>query len=395
MYVLASLSAIFFPLLAPIYICFALRGRQSPFLTAVAIGMLFGILASCIDTVVQSDLDRYASLIDSFRGLTLLEAANMGGSYSGQIVYTLIFWLLANLRLGFLLNFIVGFVAYSVPTYILFDYCLREKTDRWHALIILCSYIVLVPFFNMISYVRSTLAFSIVLLAAYLDLYRGKKSPIIYILYISAPLLHYSTLPIVALSFVAKAHIRSSILYLFGALIITIVPIVVAIQPVISLVFGGIPGLSIIASAANRLALYVRSTGDVWAIASQNSSLISGYRFLYMGMSLLGLFMYGRLDGKEKIAPFYRLIFLWCLLTVSVGLFITFDVFFRYAMPLAVLVLLIKGEQLKGYFGLIVNSAFAIMIIASGFVQIAYLAGMVDVTYFAYHFLLGVSGFIR
>lgn len=100
MYTVAAVTSVLFPMIAPFFVAVAYRTKNNPLLSALVIGVVFGMLASCVETIVRADIDRYTDSLLQYKGAPFLDIVLSQDGYSGQYAYSALFWLIANTGLG-------------------------------------------------------------------------------------------------------------------------------------------------------------------------------------------------------------------------------------------------------------------------------------------------------
>ena len=142
----------------------------------------------------NEDLIRYFSDIEFYGTLSFVEALTYaGGALFSQYVY---FWLFGSMNMMHLIPAISTSTVYAVAGYITCDTAERYNSERYIALVFLFQLIML-PFHSIIVNVRNVFALSLIILAVYLDVIKGKRNIFVWFCYIFGSLLHLTTFSLI------------------------------------------------------------------------------------------------------------------------------------------------------------------------------------------------------
>lgn len=142
----------------------------------------------------SSDLTRYLEYISECKGLTFFQVNQLFGD--SLYVKNFFFWLVALINNPHLIPAITTTIVYGVTWYITCDSA-EMKGNTTSLPIVLLLQTMCLQFVTIINNVRNVSAFSLVILAAYLELVKKRKSIFIYILYVIPIFIHPSALVLV------------------------------------------------------------------------------------------------------------------------------------------------------------------------------------------------------
>jgi hypothetical protein len=142
----------------------------------------------------NEDLIRYFSQIEFYGTLSLVEALTYtGGALFSQYLY---FWLFGSMNMMHLIPAISTSTVYAVAGYITCDTAERYSSKQYIAVVFLFQLITL-PFYQLVNNVRNVFAFSLIILAVYLDVIKGKRNIFVWFCYIFGSLLHLTAFTLI------------------------------------------------------------------------------------------------------------------------------------------------------------------------------------------------------
>lgn len=142
----------------------------------------------------SSDLTRYLEYISESKGLTLFQVNQLFDD--SLYIKNFFFWLAALINNPHLIPAITTTIVYGVTWYITCDSA-EIKGNITSLPIVLLLQTMCLQFVTIINNVRNVSAFSLVVLAAYLELVKKRRSILIYILYVIPIFIHPSALVLV------------------------------------------------------------------------------------------------------------------------------------------------------------------------------------------------------
>ena len=360
--------------------------------TAIALGIALGVVALAINHDLQGDLSRYIMFTDSCKGIPI---SSLGTSrYSEFPLAALFFWLLANSCGPYALSFFVAFAVYSCLSYIVLDFARSQRLGLSRAMLGMAAMLCTVSLLGSVNSVRSTLALSIGFLGLYLDVYRGKRLPLLVPLYVVPILIHVIGLVCLAIRIalpLARRH-----------------PLAAAVTCAL--------GLPLALLAAQNFHLVIPFTGmDVsevlvsysewndtgWAAAVANSPLQRVQRFinvLIIGQLLVVCYPQAiKGPARTPVGDLFACLLMCGCLTIGIDLLITSDVYLRLAYVvepmLAVLALprLFPRESGNARPGISVFGAvFLVLLVGLLAVHLRFLMADSAAPYVGAHLLFGI-----
>ena len=147
------------------------------------------IVAYSYNPVGAPDLVRYFEMLDKSSNMTLAQVNEY--FHDGLVIKNSIFWFFGHLGDNHLLPaFSVG-VVYGVATYITCDLAENYEVTKWIPVILLYQFMVL-PLISITNNIRNIFAFSLIILATYLDSVKKKRNIWVLALYILPCFVHTS-----------------------------------------------------------------------------------------------------------------------------------------------------------------------------------------------------------
>ena len=175
------------PMLA-VYSCIGLMYRPAnwrkylPFFI-----LLIGIIAYSYKPLTSEDLVRYIEMLEQCRNMTLTEVFLYFND--SLFVKNVIFWGLSKLDEPHILPAISSATVYGIAGYITCDMAETWHCEKYIPLVLMWQTLLL-PFFSITSNIRYVCAFSIIILAVYLEIEKKKRNILIIALYICPCFIH-------------------------------------------------------------------------------------------------------------------------------------------------------------------------------------------------------------
>lgn len=385
---LALLSCLLFPFASILFIYLYVRSeKHSSVGLAILVGLCSGAIAYGVNTTLIADIDRYTNSLPIFRETSFWSLLSIKGVYSsvGSHGYNLFAWIVSRFGSDQLLRSAVTATFYSVLAFIVDDYAKIQGWSFRRTCIALLVSVAIPPFFNVLSYAKSTPAFSVLLLALYLDFGKRVRPVTLILLYGFAASTHSSVLPVITLRLLMLIVKNEIVIY---GISFALLPLSSMLSAVLPTSFRTIPFLSIVVSALDKFSIYSNFSDWGWAAASQHSVLLMGYRYYFGVIAVICILL---VFMRYDISKYGLLVFsgIWSALCIAVSIFFAADVFFRYAMPCSTLFVLASLSH-KDEASFFTNIALAVITIIGLVVQWAYLASVVDMSRFILHGLFGV-----
>lgn len=388
-FLLALLSCFLFPFASIFFIILYIRSeKHSSVGLAILVGLCSGAIAYGVNTTLMADIDRYTNSLPIFRETSFWDLLSIKGVYSsvGSHGYNLFAWIVSRFNDDHLLRSAVTATFYSVLAFIVDDYAALQGWSFRRTCAALLISVAIPPFFNVLSYAKSTPAFSLLLLALYLDFGKRTGPVVLILLYAFAASTHSSVLPVIALR-VVLLFVKNEIA-IYG-ISLALLPLSNMLSAALPASFRTIPVLSLFTSALDKFSVYSEFSDWGWAAASQHSVLLMGYRYYFEAIAVFCiLLVFRRYDvSKSGLLVFSGI---WSALCIAVSVFFAADVFFRYAMPCSTLFVLASLSHKDDAVNLFIDIALAIIAVIGFVVQWAYLASVADMSCFILHGLFGV-----
>lgn len=315
-----------FPLVAAAFSwrCIIRYPSNWKFFLALFIYTVF-VFSYIITPSYENDLTRYFQIIDSIRGLTL------GGAVAtidnGLPIENFLFWVVATIGDEHLLPAVSASVVYGITAYITLDYARNEGflEDAWMVLLL---EVMQFSFFSITNNVRNVFTFSLVVLAAYRDLYKNKRDVLTLLLYI-LPCFMHKTGAVIVLIRILVIVVKRALPLVIGIIVFLPTAIVFLYDHRSRITMGGAVGRllkKIIASAYNYLSgAAAAEYGDaISKSAGQNLIRL----IVMMTILILGFLCY--LYNKNCQSGLNTFCFLLCAVVLATNAFKT-PAYWRFA----------------------------------------------------------------
>lgn len=293
--------------------------RWLPFLVYV-----LGLLAYSFHPIAEGDLLRYFYQAQEYGSLPLerifYDASGIREYDVMQWVYTIWAWIVGQSGALHLLPMVSVMTIYGVAFYITADLAQKFHGERYIPFIITLQ-LCMIPFLGVTSNVRNVWAFSLVILAVYLDLIKGKRNLLVLLLYILPGFIHGSAFLLLILRFLCKLGTKVFVPMLAGAVIFpSILDFLYDLSGIFSALgtVGTFINLSIL-----KLYLYVHDTDQSeWAQAVSNSLLQQVNRLVMVSFAVISslLILYWvKKHLERKYLPFlnYFLLLNICIIAFT------------------------------------------------------------------------------
>lgn len=191
MYLVAIMLGIINPLLAIPITVYDFVMRRKPFLCSMILAIAMTYVAYFYQSRYVGDLERYMNLLSLYKGIPFLECFDR--FYTGLYALDIFFWICAGFNDGRVLVLFTAFILYFITFYVSLDY-LKEHVNitTYHILGVITFIFTLLPYYNYLSSIRSSLALSFGTLALYLEYVKGEKKLGNYLLYVLPLFFHLS-----------------------------------------------------------------------------------------------------------------------------------------------------------------------------------------------------------
>lgn len=285
---------------------------------------VLGMLAYSFHPIVEIDLVRYFYRAQEYGALPLSRIfydASEGAQYDVmQWVFVVWSWIVGSVGAVHLLPMVSVMTTYGVAFYITTDFAHKFHGERYIPFIVILQ-LCMISLFSVISNVRNVWAFSLIILAVYLDLVKDKRNPIVLMLYILPGFIHGSAFLLLALRFLCKLGTKVFIPMLTGAIIF---PQIVNFLYDLSNVFSALGPVGIIINlCVSRLYFYVQDSGDSeWAYQVANSLFQQVNRILMVSFAVIAcllILLWVRKHLEKRYLPFlnYFLLINICIIAFT------------------------------------------------------------------------------
>ncbi len=243
------------------------------------------------------DLVRYFPEIELYGEMSLSEAF----SYADDVLYArdFLFWLCGHLHATHLVPAITTAAVYGVAGYISCDSAERCDAKCYIGGILLFQ-LMMLPYISIINNIRNVSGFSLIILAAYLDIVKQKKTIWVWLCYLCGATMHLSCFVLLVfriLSRLSKKLFEAVLLLplVFSSLIYLLYDYSSAIA------FGGAIGNSI-QTVIRKLYKYLTNTNTTYAIKAQTSQIFILNRVTMMfGVILALILIYYGIRNRKKL----------------------------------------------------------------------------------------------
>lgn len=230
------------------------------------------------------DLTRYLPDIETFGRLSLKEAFE----YYPDVLYArdILFWLFGHLGIPHMVPALTTAMVYGVAFYITGDTAERYRAQK-HIPKIIFLQLAMLPYINLINNVRNVFSFSLIILAAYMDIVKEKRSLGVLLCYVFGCLMHLSAVIFIVFRLLCRPMKR-----LFT--VVLVFPF--AFSSVIMLLYNNIGMINVGGSLGSSIKLaimklywYMTDTSSDYAMQSLNSITVRIDRLIMAVGMILGL----------------------------------------------------------------------------------------------------------
>lgn len=310
--------------------------------------VFMGAYAYTPDPSSNEDLIRYFPQIEYIALLPFEEALTYGGR--GLIAQNLFFWIFGSLHMIHMVPAISTATVYSIAGYITCDTAERYNAKKYIFIVFLLQLVIL-PYHSIICNVRNVFGLSIVLLAVYLDLAKGKRSLFVWFCYIFGTLMHLSVAILIVFRIVCILGEKYFEEFVLGqALFATIVFNIYELRSLFS--FGGALG-NAIQTAIRKLNFYLTSTTHVGAVKYLRQSIFSTRTLMVIGAVLAVLIVWYVIRSKSTFfydsKSLYVFVSFIAMTTISFHFFMMIPNYWRFAATLYVAIGILFIPLLRNY----------------------------------------------
>lgn len=307
------------------------------------------IAAYCYTPPIGSNVDlvRYFAILDEIKGMSLTETINRlaDSLYAENVLY----WLIAHTNMPHLLPAVTTATVYGIGAYIACD--IVEPEDYQYLFMVLMVEAITIPFFTVVVNIRNVFAFSMIILAAYLDMHKHKRTIGVLLLYI-IPVFMHKTGIIVLFARVLVPVLKRT--YVAALVMIFTLPAVIefAYSHISMIRFGGPIG-QITRKLVNSSYVYLLGESE-YAERVRNSTGAAIMRYLVFAFLIFMLVLYVQKFRKNReLLDFEVMGYLMCILSLSCNAIDT-PAYWRFAAAFSLMIpsllySFFKGELTSGF----------------------------------------------
>jgi hypothetical protein len=234
---------------------------------------VLGVMAYSLNPFTEIDLIRYFYRAQEYGTLPLsrifYDASGLNQYDVMQWVYVIWSWVVGQIGALHLLPMVTIMTVYGIAFYITADLAHRLQGEKYITFIVIAQ-LCMIPFLSVAANIRNVWAFSMIIMAVYLDLIKKEKNLIVLMLYILPGFIHGSAFLLLLLRFLCQFGSKVFVPLFAGA---------IAFPKIIDFLYGvggifssfGAVGLFINLSII-KLYWYLHDTGQSeWAEEVSNS----------------------------------------------------------------------------------------------------------------------------
>lgn len=268
------------------------------------------------------DIVRYFAAAEDIAKLSSLSDV-IAYSKDGLFVKNIYFWIAGSLNDPHLLPAISNSIVYGVSTYIIMDTADREGMTKWIPYALLVQPIVL-PFTAITCNIRNVCAFSLIVLATYLEMVKGKHGVGVMLLYVLPCFLHFSGIVILLCRIIAGLTKKYG---LVGVFILLLFPLL------LKLAYSNLSLFALAGNLGKMLQYGISKTFNyidnesisIYELHVQNSIGNAIRKLIMMSIATIvfaqGYWYYKRSKEKNN-SPLYVFLLLLCAMVVTCRVFI-------------------------------------------------------------------------
>lgn len=294
-----------------------------------SICMFWASMSYCYNPLSATDLTRYFEYTSTLRNMSFIEAVKK--VYEGQsflYAFNAAGWFCETLKDPHLLPAISTFFVYYIVLYITLSICEKESIEPKYALIYILFSFCTIDWYAITNNLRNILAFAIVSLAVYRDMYLRKKTAFTYFLYVLPVSIHPTAILLIVIRIAITAVNKFK--YILPVLVLMVNPLVnflytVGRKSIHNYYFDYI---------VSKMYNYFFDTGSAWGLEVSNSLYYRVNRILYISMMIMMvilILMYDKrrkgqkyITGEEKdnlistsLIRFQKYLLMLCLMSIS------------------------------------------------------------------------------
>ena len=266
-----TITCLLFPALT---VPFSLLGYISKNKVQRVLGLFFlalfmGLMAMCFrDPKTDPDIVRYIAAVKDYANVSFFRAFNHG-SYENLYVIDIWFWIIAKTGNYQLIAGTSVFFTYLISLYVLQDYAHSKSFNLRQRVYTLFLLMGLMNFCFSVNALRSELAFAMILLAVYRELYQKRRSVWTYFLYVLPIFMHFAAILLVLIRFIVSTKKRYVKIIL---MMLLLAPLVVeTLVGIVDMLLSQLAVISYTQAFLKRTLMYFNWDTGGWATVVKDS----------------------------------------------------------------------------------------------------------------------------
>ena len=245
------------------------------------IAFAFAMFAYSYQAIVETDIVRYWSFIEADGQLGFKEMLVKGryGIARGEYLFVInaVFWFFGKIGLPRMVPALSTFIVYYISFYITVRIGSDHEARRSALLFYIMFCVVALNFYSISNNVRNIMAFQLMSLAVFRDVYEKKRNLWTYILYVLPLFIHTSS--VLLLLFRVFLRIEKRIKAVGVAAVVLVKPVLFLLYPLSFKMEGS---MAILGRGIQKGFGYFMDTSSSWGLEVQASGSERLFKLLYM-----------------------------------------------------------------------------------------------------------------
>lgn len=266
----------------------------------ICISLTLAVMAYYYVPTADSDITRYFQWVELYSRYDF--SYLIDSFFSGRqsfIAFSILCWFMGHYANMHLLPAFVVFTVFLIAQYITCktaeDYKIPSKYTFAYIILILLG----LGFYHVTNNIRNILAFSLIGLGVFRDVYQKKRDPLTYILYVIAFFLHSSSIALICLRFVLK-YLKKTRKFAL-AFVVLASPILRIAEFFIVKIPSGNPVITIVKNMVVKGSGYYTHVDADWAVTASKSGAVIVLKLLYLTLIALFTIVIYPILKKNKI----------------------------------------------------------------------------------------------
>lgn len=289
--------------------------------------VMIGVITYAYTPTGETDLTRYftwAEAVSQYRYIDAYSYFGKNWNFDSSLwVMVTLMWVAGKIKAVHILPMMAVMCVYGTAFYITCDVAEMHNSEKKIPIVMLMQVMIL-PYISITSNLRCVWAFSLIILAAYLDMVKKERNGGVMLLYVLPLFIHSAAIVILLLRLLAPLGRVIKILFV---LVAAFFPQILAF---LSANTGSIPNLggygSVIANAIVKADWYMNHTEDYdWAVHVANSRYQQINRIYLIVLAILVCFVIWRYLSnavKKELKGFISFTFLLSIMTIAFSWFV-------------------------------------------------------------------------